>query len=87
MGELGDDATGRADRLAWLLESDPAIRWQVLRDRTQAPNAEVDTERARITTTGWRHRLLHLHGPDGLWGAALYSPKWTSTTYTLLLLH
>lgn len=75
-----------AATLAWLLDADPAIRWQVLADLLDAPQAEVAAERARVATSGWGRRLLDLQDPDGRWAQALYSPKWTSTTYTLLLL-
>jgi hypothetical protein len=77
----------RADTVAWLLEGDPSIRWQVLRDLAGAPRAEVEAERARTATSGWGRDLLQLQDAEGLWGGGLYSPKWTSTTYTLLLLH
>ena len=70
----------------WLLESDPAIRWQVMRDLTDEPADIVAAERARIATEGWGARLLELQGEDGQWGGGTYSPKWISTTYTLLLL-
>jgi hypothetical protein len=73
--------------LSWLLESDPSIRWQVLADLVGAPADEVDAERARIAVQGWGARLLAVQSADGLWADALYSPKWTSTTYSLLLLH
>jgi hypothetical protein len=78
---------GDPDTVAWLLEGDPAIRWQTLRDLTDASAAAVDTERARVATSGWGAQLLALQDPDGGWAGALYSPKWTSTTYTLLLLY
>lgn len=71
----------------WLLEGDPAIRWQALRDLTPAPHERVDAERQRVAVAGWGSRLLELQDPDGRWDSALYSPKWTSTTYTLLMLH
>ncbi len=76
----------RVAAAAWLLDGDPSIRWQVLRDLTDAPADEVAAERARVGTEGWGARLLALQDPDGTWGNGLYSPKWTSTTYTLLLL-
>ena len=72
--------------LDWLLDSDPAIRWQVLRDLEDAPPDTVRDERARVATTGWGAKLLALQAADGNWGGGPYSPKWTSTTYTLLLL-
>src|SRR5499433_1938316 len=51
----------------WLLQGDPAIRWQVLRDLTNASETEVNTERARVEHEGWGARLLALRAPDGLW--------------------
>jgi len=42
----------------WLLDSDPAIRWQALRDLTDAPGDQVAAERARVATEGWGARLL-----------------------------
>lgn len=70
----------------WLLDSDPAIRWQVMRDLLETPADAVAAERALVATTGWGARLLDLQAEDGQWGGGAYSPKWTSTTYTLLLL-
>lgn len=40
----------------------------------------------RISQQGWGHRLIQYQDPSGTWGGGLYGPKWTSTTYTLLLL-
>lgn len=74
------------DVIAWLLDGDPSIRWQVLRDLTSANPSEVAAERARVAGTGWGARLLSVQDPDGRWGGGHYSPKWTSTTYTLRLL-
>lgn len=51
----------------WLLQGDPAIRWQVLRDLVNASETEVSTERARVEHEGWGARLLALRAPDGLW--------------------
>jgi len=72
--------------LDWLLDSDPAIRWQVMRDLTDEPTSRVAAERARVAGEGWGARLLALQAHDGQWGGGVYSPKWISTTYTLLLL-
>jgi hypothetical protein len=59
--------------LDWLLDSDPAIRWQVLRDLADAPAEIVAAERARVSTEGWSARLLALQGEDGQWeGGALF---------------
>jgi hypothetical protein len=70
----------------WLLDGDPAIRWQALRDLADAPPDRVAAERARVAHEGWGARLLAVQDDDATWGGGLYSPKWTSTTYTLLLL-
>lgn len=74
------------DVTGWLQDSDPSIRWQVMRDLTDEPAEIVAAERARIATEGWGAHLLALQGEDGQWGGGTYSPKWISTTYTLLLL-
>lgn len=70
----------------WLLEGDPSIRWQTLCDLLDAPVDDVTAERRRVGKEGWGARLLALQDSDGCWGGGAYSPKWTSTTYTLLLL-
>jgi hypothetical protein len=66
--------------LDWLLDSDPALRWQVMRDLVAAPAGEVAAERARVATVGWGARLLDLQGDDGQWaGGACFparSPDW-----------
>lgn len=72
--------------LTWLREADPALRWQVLRDLDDAPGDVVEAERARMLEEGCVADLLARQDPDGRWAGAFYSPKWTSTTYTLLLL-
>ena len=70
----------------WLLDSDPSIRWQVMRDLTEENPETTAKERSRVATEGWGARLLALQAEDGNWGGGVYTPKWTSTTYTLLLL-
>jgi hypothetical protein len=77
----------------WLLDADPAIRWQVLGDLTAASPDEVAAERARVEHEGWGARLLALEDADGLWdGGALFPPSytgdepgqpWTTTMHTL----
>lgn len=74
------------DTSAWLLDADPAIRWQVMRDLTDQPAERVAAERARVAAEGWGARLLDLQADDGSWGGGSYTPKWISTTYTMLLL-
>jgi hypothetical protein len=44
----------------------------------------VARERGKVATQGWGARLLAAQADDGHWGGGVYSPKWTSTTYTLL---
>ncbi len=70
----------------WLLDGDPAIRWQTLRDLCDAPAQAVARERRLVAEQGWGAKLLARQDPDGRWARALYSPKWTSTTYTMHLL-
>jgi hypothetical protein len=70
--------------VAWLLEGDPSIRWRVHRDVLGSPVSIVEGERAKVATEGWGAKLISLQDPDGRWGGGDYTPKWTSTTYTLL---
>jgi hypothetical protein len=72
--------------IQWLLEGDPAIRWQTLRDLTNSNQREIQREQERIPLEGWGARLLALQDQSGKWANGIYSPKWTSTTYTMLLL-
>lgn len=72
--------------IAWLLDGDPAIRWQVRRDLTGAAPSTVAREQRKVATEGWGARLLERQDPQGTWAGRLYSPKWISTTYTLLCL-
>src|SRR2546426_6288907 len=71
----------------WLLDSDPSIRWQVMRDLTNEADAIVARERARVASEGWAARLLDLQEADGHWGGAAFVPRaWISTKDTLQLL-
>jgi hypothetical protein len=70
----------------WLLDSDPAIRWQVMRAMTHEPADVVAAERSRVETDGWGARLLALQAPDGLWGGRPWSHDWTDTFHVLELL-
>ncbi len=71
---------------SWLMQGDPAVRWHVMDALLGCTPDQVALERARVVTEGWGARLLAMQESDGRWAAALYSPKWTSTTNTLLLL-
>src|ERR1700722_9220325 len=72
--------------IPWLLDSDPAIRWQVMRDLIGAPAEEIVAERARVATEGAGARLLALQAPDGRWGGAAWNRGWDSTMHVLMLL-
>jgi hypothetical protein len=83
----------------WLLDSDPALRWQVERDLAGAPQEAWAATRARIATEGFGARLLALQDADGQWAGGAYFPAgfdfqgpeaaqdagqpWTATTWTL----
>ena len=85
--------------LAWLLDSDPALRWQVERDLVRAPRDEWEATRARVATEGFGARLLALQDPDGQWAGGAFFPMgfdfngpeagegagqpWVATTWTL----
>jgi hypothetical protein len=90
------------DVTGWLLDSDPSIRWQTLRDLEDAPADVVAGERARVATEGWGARLLSVRDDDGQWAGGACFPgdhegsdqpdsrpdgqPWTSTLHTLELL-
>src|SRR5881397_1456135 len=77
----------RMSVIEWLLDSDPSIRWQVMRDLISESDATVAHERSRVAAEGWGARLLDLQGPDGHWGGAAFVPHaWISTKDTLQLL-
>jgi hypothetical protein len=72
--------------IQWLLDSDPAIRWQVMQDLLGAPASAVAAERARVATEGAGARLLALQEPDGSWAGAAWNHGWDSTMHVLSLL-
>lgn len=72
--------------IEWLLDSDPSIRWQVMRDLTDAPMGVAAAERARVASSGWGARLLDAQRPDGQWGDGIATPFWWSNMYTLVWL-
>lgn len=82
--------------MQWLLESDPSVRWQVMRDVLDAPEPEWSAERARVETEGWGARLLALEDGDGQWDGGAFIPRgfdrreweqvgqpWTATSFTI----
>ncbi|PSL56142.1 hypothetical protein B0I31_104433 [Saccharothrix carnea] len=88
-----------ATRVSWLLDSDPALRWQVERDLLHAPPEVWEATRAKVATEGFGARLLALQDPDGQWAGGAFFPAgfdfhgpeavegagqpWTATTWTL----
>jgi hypothetical protein len=73
------------DPLDWLLDSDPAIRWQALRDLTDAPPKALAAERARVPREGVGAQVLASQGADGSWHKK-GSPDWLPTLFTMQLL-
>jgi hypothetical protein len=82
--------------IAWLLDSDPSIRWQVLRDLLDSPQSEWMAERAKVETEGWGARLLSCQDEDGQWAGGAFLPSgfdfrewqevgqpWTATAFSL----
>jgi hypothetical protein len=93
-GSSGTAGSGSA--ASWLLDSDPSIRWQVMRDLLDAPEAKWRAERARVETEGWGARLLSCEDEDGQWAGGAFLPRgftsqewreegqpWTATTFSL----
>ena len=85
--------------LGWLLETDPALRWQVERDLAHEPEEVWAATRARVATEGFGARLLAAQDPDGQWAGGAFFPAdfdfngpeaapgagqpWTATTWSL----
>jgi hypothetical protein len=79
-------AQPKRSTLNWLLDSDPAIRWQVMRDLAHEPADAVAAERARVATEGWGAELLARQNPNGSWGDDGEYPWWQSTMDTAVRL-
>lgn len=77
--------TATAATIDWLLAGDPAVRWQVLRDLTDATAEEVAAERAKVAHEGWGAAVLAAQDEDGLWRAP-DEPDWVPNLYTVMLL-
>jgi hypothetical protein len=88
--------TDSASVIDWLLDSDPSIRWQVMRDLLDAPEPEWRVERAKVETAGWGARLLSYEDEDGQWAGGAFFPRdfdfrewqevgqpWTATAFSL----
>jgi hypothetical protein len=87
---------GAGSVIDWLLDSDPAIRWQVMRDLLDAPEQEWRRERANVEREGWGARLLSYEDEDGQWAGGAFAPRdfdfekwqaegqpWTATAFAL----
>jgi hypothetical protein len=79
------DYAPRPALIKWLLDSDPAIRWQVMKDLTEEASEAIESERSRVATEGWGARLLDLQSPAGHWGGP-NDRGWLVTLYTLVAL-
>lgn len=73
------------DVIDWLLDSDPAIRWQAMRDLTDAGAAAIAAERTRVAREGLGAEILARQSADGAWHRG-DRPIWFPTLHTLLLL-
>lgn len=85
------------DVYEWLLESDPALRWQVERDLLGAPPERWAATRQRVATEGFGAALLARQDDDGQWAGGSYFPAgyfggpeadepgqpWVATTWSL----
>ena len=85
-GERQIASTSTSSLTHWLLDSDPSIRWQVMRDLTDTSAEIVAAERLRVATEGWGPRLLDQQRTDGQWGDGVAMPFWWSNLYTLVFL-
>ena len=88
--------SGAGSVIDWLLDADPAIRWQTMRDLLDAPESEWRAERAKVETEGWGARLLSHQDEDGQWAGGAFVPHgfewsewqevgqpWTATAFSL----
>jgi hypothetical protein len=80
------DYAPRPALLRWLLDSDPAIRWQVMRDLTDASSDAIAAERSRVATEGWGAQLLARQSPSGKWGGRKENAGLLITFYSLVVL-
>ncbi|MET9226124.1 squalene cyclase [Lentzea sp. NPDC003310] len=77
----------------WLLDSDPALRWQVERDLVRVHEAVWRATWGRVAREGFGARLLAAQGADGMWAGGAFFPAgfvgggsgqpWTATTWSL----
>ncbi|MEZ5974602.1 MAG: hypothetical protein R3F33_01230 [Planctomycetota bacterium] len=75
-----------AETIDWLLAGPHPVRWQVLRDLTDASDDEVRAEQVKATEQGLVPELLNAQRPDGTWGGIAWNPGFDSTMHALSLL-
>ncbi len=80
------DYAPRPAHLKWLLDSDPAIRWQVMRDLTDDAPSTIAAERSRVATEGWGAQLLARQSAAGKWGGLKEGRGLLITLYSLVVL-
>jgi hypothetical protein len=80
------DYAPRPTHLKWLLDSDPAIRWQVMRDLTDEAPGAIAAERSRVATEGWGAELLGRQSAAGKWGGPKEDPGLLISLYSLVVL-
>ncbi|MDX6462201.1 MAG: hypothetical protein QOE55_5898 [Acidobacteriaceae bacterium] len=73
------------DVLEWLLNSEPPVRWQAMRDLTDAPAVAVAVERVAVAHEGIAATILQSQHPDGSWRRE-NAPVWLTTLFTMQLL-
>lgn len=67
--------------IAWLLEGDVSIQYQVQKDLFGNDRKDLQN---KIANQGWGKHFLSKRNLTGHWGKRFYQPKWTSSHYTLL---
>ena len=80
------DYAPRPAHLKWLLDSDPSIRWQVMRDLTDEAPHTIAAERSRVAIEGWGARLLSRQSSSGTWGGRRENAGLLITFYSLVVL-
>jgi hypothetical protein len=85
-GQAYDTFSSSDPVIQWLLDADPSIRWQVMRDLMDVPVSVVAAERSRVALEGWGPHLLGQQRADGQWGDGVATPFWWSNMYTLVFL-
>jgi hypothetical protein len=73
------------DSIGWLLDSDPAVSWQAMRDLTGASESSIAAERARVSHEGIGAQILNQQQADGSWRCD-GEPTWLTTLFTMQLL-